>query len=60
MLDGRLRFLIGEHDPFVSAEELREYDARELPGAGHLANLEQPEAFNRAVGEFLSSVRSTG
>jgi pimeloyl-ACP methyl ester carboxylesterase len=24
-----------------------------LPGAGHLTNLEAPEAFNRLVGEFL-------
>ena len=26
-----------------------------LPGAGHLANLEQPEAFNRALGGFLAA-----
>jgi pimeloyl-ACP methyl ester carboxylesterase len=28
-----------------------------LPGAGHLSNLEQPAAFNRAVRAFLDSVR---
>jgi pimeloyl-ACP methyl ester carboxylesterase len=27
----------------------------ELPGAGHLSNLEAPEAFNRAVVAFLTS-----
>lgn len=27
----------------------------ELAGAGHLANLERPEAFNQALGEFLKS-----
>ena len=25
----------------------------ELPGAGHLSNLEQPEPFGRAIGQFL-------
>ena len=25
-----------------------------IPGAGHLANLEQPAAFNRVLEEFLS------
>jgi len=29
----------------------------EIPGAGHLANLEQPEAFNAAVVRFLERVR---
>jgi len=28
-----------------------------IPGAGHLANLEQPEAFNLALMEFLEAVR---
>ena len=27
-----------------------------IPAAGHTANLDQPEAFNRAVGEFLSTL----
>src|SRR2546428_11888028 len=29
-----------------------------IPQAAHLANLEQPEAFNRALAEFLSSPAS--
>jgi 3-oxoadipate enol-lactonase len=29
-----------------------------LPRAGHLANLEQPVLFNRALGEFLAGVAS--
>lgn len=28
-----------------------------IPDAGHLMNIEAPEAFNRAVGEFLDSLR---
>ena len=28
----------------------------EISGAGHLANLEQPEAFNAALGRFLARV----
>jgi len=32
----------------------------ELPGAGHLANLEAPEAFNSAVDEFLSPRKTFG
>jgi pimeloyl-ACP methyl ester carboxylesterase len=27
-----------------------------IPGAGHLANLEQPAAFNQAVDQFLASL----
>ncbi len=27
-----------------------------IPGAGHLANLEQPATFNRVLGDFLSGV----
>ena len=28
----------------------------DLPGAGHFANLEQPEAFNQTLEEFLYSI----
>jgi 3-oxoadipate enol-lactonase len=49
----RLRFVIGERDPFVSADEVREFEVREIEGAGHLANLERPDAFNALLQEFL-------
>lgn len=45
--------------PPSDAQALRDLVPRaayaELPGAGHLANLEQPERFGRLVGQFLSS-----
>jgi 3-oxoadipate enol-lactonase len=28
-----------------------------IPSAAHLSNLEQPEAFNQALGEFLDQVK---
>lgn len=53
--------LVGEEDrltpPALSEEMQRGIDRAELvriPGAGHLPNLEQPEAFNAAVARFLS------
>lgn len=55
-LGDRVRFVVGEHDPFVSADELREFEVRELRGAGHLANLEQPAAFDALLEEFLADV----
>jgi pimeloyl-ACP methyl ester carboxylesterase len=30
-----------------------------IPNAAHLSNMEQPEAFNRAVGEFLAGLPSS-
>ena len=55
-LRDRVRFVVGEHDPFVSADELREFDVREIAGAGHLANLERPDEFNALLQEFLADV----
>jgi 3-oxoadipate enol-lactonase len=55
-LGDRVRFVIGEHDPFVSAAELRDYDVREIQGAGHLPNLESPREFNALLKEFLADV----
>jgi 3-oxoadipate enol-lactonase len=49
----RLRFVIGEGDSFVSADELRDYDVRVLEGSGHLANLEVPDAFDAELEEFV-------
>jgi pimeloyl-ACP methyl ester carboxylesterase len=55
-LAGRVRFIVGEHDPFVSADELRDFDVREIAGAGHLVSLERPREFNAQLKEFLAGV----
>jgi pimeloyl-ACP methyl ester carboxylesterase len=49
-------FAVGESDPFVSADELGDFDVRELSGAGHLANIERPDQFNEILEEFLGRV----
>lgn len=56
----------GATDQVTPPREMKELAASitdaayvELPGAGHLSNLEAPEAFNRAVVAFLTS-RVTG
>lgn len=52
--------LVGEQDkPFLKAADYmagRIPGAKQvvLPGAGHAANIDQPEAFNRAVEDFLT------
>jgi pimeloyl-ACP methyl ester carboxylesterase len=55
-LGSRLRFVIGEHDSFVSADELREFDVREVRGAGHIVNLERAEEFDAQLQEFLDGL----
>jgi pimeloyl-ACP methyl ester carboxylesterase len=55
-LGDRLRFVIGEHDSFVSARELRGFDVREIQGAGHLVNLERSEEFDVQLQEFLGGL----
>jgi pimeloyl-ACP methyl ester carboxylesterase len=55
-LGGRLRFVVGEFDPFVSAKELEEFDVREIAETGHLVNLERPDVFNSVLSEFLDDV----
>ena len=55
-LGNRLRFVVGEHEQFVTGDELREFDIREIRGAGHLANLERPDEFNGLLQEFLAGV----
>jgi pimeloyl-ACP methyl ester carboxylesterase len=52
--------LVGEHDqltpPALSREMHRRIEGSELvtiPDAGHLSNVEQPQTFNRALGDFL-------
>jgi pimeloyl-ACP methyl ester carboxylesterase len=51
-----LQLVVGEHDPFVSAGELRGFDVREVAGEGHLVNLERPDEFNGILREFLERV----
>jgi 3-oxoadipate enol-lactonase len=53
--------IVGSEDLPTPPEDARDLAARipgarlvELPGAGHLANLEQPEDFARAVADFLA------
>jgi pimeloyl-ACP methyl ester carboxylesterase len=54
--DGPLQFVVGEHDPFVSAAELTGFDVREIAAAGHLVNIERPDEFNEILREFLARV----
>lgn len=53
---GPVKFVVGEFDPYVSAEELSEFDVHELPGVGHLVNIERPDEFNEILREFVDSV----
>jgi pimeloyl-ACP methyl ester carboxylesterase len=53
---GPLQFVVGEHEAFVTAGELAEFDIREVPGAGHLVNIERPGEFNAILREFLARV----
>ena len=56
LFSGPVQFVIGEFDPYVSAEEVSEFDVRELRGAGHLVNLERPDEFNEILREFVGRV----
>lgn len=54
-------FLVGERDG-TTPVAMRQMHERlpgssfvELPGAGHISNLDQPDLFNRAVDDFLRS-----
>jgi pimeloyl-ACP methyl ester carboxylesterase len=53
---GPLQFFVGEHDPFVSAQDLAGFDVQMFPGAGHLLNLERTDEFNDALLEFVARV----
>jgi 3-oxoadipate enol-lactonase len=53
---GPLQFVVGEHEAFVTAGELAEFDIREVPDAGHLVNIERPDEFNAILREFLARV----
>jgi 3-oxoadipate enol-lactonase len=54
--DGPLQFVVGEHENFVTPGELSEFDIRVIPDAGHLVNIERPDAFNVILREFLERV----
>jgi len=56
------RVLVGEHDVLTPADTARDYAAKiawaqfiVIPRAGHLSNLEQPQAFLQAVSGFLQA-----
>jgi 3-oxoadipate enol-lactonase len=51
-----VQFVVGEHDPFVSAGELGGFDVREVSGAGHLVNVERAHDFNEILRDFLARV----
>jgi pimeloyl-ACP methyl ester carboxylesterase len=53
---GPLQFVVGEHEAFVTAGELAEFDIREVPDAGHLVNIERPQEFNSILRDFLARV----
>lgn len=60
-LDVPTLVVVGEYDAITPAEGAREMAAAipdaayvEVPGAGHVANLEQPAAFNQALATFLA------
>jgi 3-oxoadipate enol-lactonase len=48
--------LIPVKEAHAMKEAIYEAQLEVLPGAGHLLNLEQPEAFNNAVRRFLDSI----
>jgi len=54
-------FVVGEKDGTTPAAMRQMHEALagsrfvQLPGAGHISNLDQPEAFTRAVAEFLKA-----
>lgn len=53
---GPLQFVVGEHEAFVTADELFEFPVREVAGSGHLVNIERPDEFNAILREFLGRV----
>ena len=55
-LGDRLQFVVGDADPFVSAEDLSGLHVRQLAGTGHLANIERPDEVNELLRDFLDRV----
>jgi pimeloyl-ACP methyl ester carboxylesterase len=54
--EGPLKFVVGEHENFVTPGELSEFELQVVPDAGHLVNLERPDEFNPILQEFLARV----
>jgi pimeloyl-ACP methyl ester carboxylesterase len=57
--------IVGSDDRLSTPEETAGWQRRmpnsrlvKVEGAGHLSNIEQPESFNRAVGDFVSTLSS--
>jgi 3-oxoadipate enol-lactonase len=54
-------FMVGEKDGVTPAAMRKMHEALpgslyvELPGAGHISNLDRPQAFNRAIEDFLAA-----
>jgi pimeloyl-ACP methyl ester carboxylesterase len=55
--------IVGSDDRLSTPEETRGWQERTpnsllaiIPGAGHLSNIEQPDTFNRAVADFVSTL----
>jgi pimeloyl-ACP methyl ester carboxylesterase len=55
-LGDRLTFVVGEHDPFVSAGDLRDYDTHTTAGSGHLPDLERSVEFNAQLEKLVAHV----
>jgi pimeloyl-ACP methyl ester carboxylesterase len=47
--------VIGEHDPFVSGDEVPAHEVRVVPDCGHLPNLQRPDTFNEVVAERIAA-----
>jgi pimeloyl-ACP methyl ester carboxylesterase len=48
-LGDRALVVLGERDPFVSAEEVRAHEVHVLPGCGHLPSMERATEFNELL-----------
>jgi 3-oxoadipate enol-lactonase len=60
-----VHFIVGEHDRLTTPDIVRRVatqlpgsEVTEIPGAGHVSNLEAPDAFNRAALGFLDKHRA--
>jgi pimeloyl-ACP methyl ester carboxylesterase len=53
---GPLKFVVGEHENFVTPGELSEFEIEIVPEAGHLVSIERPDEFNAILQEFLARV----